>query len=80
LSAAIRPEHVTLADGGVAAEIRDVQPVGPSTLVKLGWTGGAVVARLGGIVRLAVGQRARFSIDTANLMFFDRDSGTRIDI
>ena len=74
----IRPEHVVLGAEGIPATISDVQPVGPSTLVKAVWDGGAIMARLNGIVRLATGETAHFSIDPANLMFFDPEGGRRL--
>lgn len=74
----IRPEHVVLGAQGILATISDVQPVGPSTLVKLSWEGGAIMARLNGIVRLTPGETAHFSIDPSQLMFFDVESGRRI--
>ncbi len=74
----IRPEYVTIGGQGTSATIRDVQPTGPSTLVKLGWEGSAIMARLNGIVRLTVGETAHFSIDPMQLMLFDNESGRRI--
>jgi ABC-type sugar transport system ATPase subunit len=74
----IRPEHVMIGGQGTSATITDVQPIGPSTLVKLGWDGGAIMARLNGIVRLTVGETAHFIIDPTQLMFFDTVSGRRI--
>ena len=80
LSVTVRPEHVQLGDAGSAAIVKDVQPVGPSTVVTLGWDGGSMHARLNGIVRLQVGSPVRFAIEPQNLMFFDRSSGNRLDI
>ena len=34
------PEHVRLGEGGLAAVVRLVQPVGPATHVTLDWQGG----------------------------------------
>jgi ABC-type sugar transport system ATPase subunit len=76
----IRPEHVGLGGSGITAKVRDVQPVGPSTVVSLAWSGGRAVARLNGIVRLAVGSTVHAMFDTRHLMFFDRDGGQRISI
>jgi ABC-type sugar transport system ATPase subunit len=74
----IRPEHVALGSQGTPAKIVDVQPVGPSTLVKLGWDGGAIMARLNGIVRLTPADTVHFSIEPTQLMFFDAETGRRI--
>ncbi|MDP9139119.1 MAG: TOBE domain-containing protein, partial [Pseudomonadota bacterium] len=76
----IRPEHVRIESAGITAHVRDVQPVGPSTIVSLAWAGGRAVARLNGIVRLAVGSTVHAMFDTRHLMFFDRDDGRRIAI
>ena len=76
----IRPEHVRLEGSGITANVRDVQPVGPSTIVRLAWTGGRAAARLNGIVRIAVGSTVHAIFDTRHLMFFDRDGGRRISI
>jgi multiple sugar transport system ATP-binding protein len=80
VSVAIRPEHVTLAEAGISARVQDVQPVGPSTVVALDWSGGSALARLSGIVRIARGANVHVKLDTSHLMFFDRDSGKRIDL
>jgi ABC-type sugar transport system ATPase subunit len=74
----LRPEHVALAETGIAATVRDVQPVGPSTLVGLTWNGGALTARLNGIVRMAPGTAVFARPDCSKLMFFDRADGRRI--
>ncbi len=75
----LRPEHVALAEAGIAATVRDVQPVGPSTLVGLAWKGGALTARLNGIIRMAPGTAVFARPDCSKLMFFDRADGRRID-
>jgi ABC-type sugar transport system ATPase subunit len=72
----VRPEHVVLGETGAAAMVKDVQPVGPSTLVTLVWDGGTIHARLNGIVRLQAGSPARFAVNPQHLMFFERRSGT----
>jgi ABC-type sugar transport system ATPase subunit len=75
----VRPEHVHLSDDGIPAVVKDVQPVGPSTSVLLEWNGGAMVARLSGIIRLTPGSKVHASVDTNNLMFFEADTGRRIE-
>ena len=34
----IRPEHITLDEGGAPATVRIVQPLGPVTYVTVAWT------------------------------------------
>lgn len=80
LAVAIRPEHVTLAEAGIPASVLDAQPVGPSTIVALDWPGGSALARLSGIARIARGAKVHVSLETPHLMFFDRESGKRIDL
>jgi len=71
----IRPEHVRVGQGGVAATVRVVQPLGPVTIVTLGWDGGTITARLPGIKRLEAGQTASLELDPAGILLFDRESG-----
>jgi ABC-type sugar transport system ATPase subunit len=80
LAVTIRPEHVSLGRSGIPVIVKDVQPVGPSTVVKLEWDGGGLYARLNGIVKLSPGNTAFARIESAQLMFFDRDTGARIAI
>jgi ABC-type sugar transport system ATPase subunit len=76
----IRPEHIKLESAGITAIVRDVQPVGPSTIVRIAWKGGGAVVRLNGIVRLAVGSPVNAVFDTDHLLFFDRTTGKRIHV
>ena len=70
----IRPEHIRLDSAGIPVIVRDVQPVGPSTIIRVAWKGGSSVVRLNGIVRLAVGASVNIALDTNHLLFFDRSS------
>ncbi|HUC18307.1 MAG TPA: sn-glycerol-3-phosphate ABC transporter ATP-binding protein UgpC [Acetobacteraceae bacterium] len=74
----IRAEHVALADFGIAATVRLVQPVGPSTHVTLDWEGGTIVARLNGFARVERGSRVHLDLDARHLLLFDREAGHRI--
>jgi ABC-type sugar transport system ATPase subunit len=80
LELSIRPEHIRLDSAGIPCTVRDVQPVGPSTLVRIEWARGAAVVRLNGIVRLALGEPVKVVFNTNHLLFFDRSSGKRIAI
>jgi ABC-type sugar transport system ATPase subunit len=74
----IRPEHISLAENGVPALVKDAQPVGPATLVRCEWEGGSAVARLNGIVPLLAGTKVHLAFMTEHLLLFDRSSGKRI--
>ncbi len=74
----IRPEHIFITENGLPVLVVDSQPVGPATLIRCEWDGGAAVARLNGIVALAHGTKIQLSFKTENFLFFDRLSGKRI--
>lgn len=74
----IRPEHISFTGSGLPVQVVDSQPVGPATLIRCEWDGGAAVARLNGIVALAHGTKIQLSFKTENFLFFDRLSGKRI--
>lgn len=76
----IRPEFVAVAPDGIKAIVQEVQPIGPSTIVRLTWPGGAVMARLNGIERLRIGSAVHVALDLNHLLFFDADSGRRIPV
>lgn len=79
----IRPEHVTIVDGGaegVPVSIRVVQPIGPVTYVTLGWDGGVITSRVPGMARLEPGAAAHVRLDGEHLLFFDRESGRLLDL
>jgi ABC-type sugar transport system ATPase subunit len=76
----IRPEHVHLGGEGVPARVRIVQPIGPATHVTVEWDGGTATARVGGIGRLAPDDPIHVSFDPAGMVFFDRETGRRIEV
>jgi len=76
----VRPEHVSLGVDGVPARVRVVQPIGPATHVTVDWDGGTVTSRVGGIARLAPDDEVHVALDPAGLVFFDRESGRRVDL
>ncbi len=74
----VRPEHFSLSDGGIPAEVVVVEPMGSETQVFL---------RLGrhdvtGIFRERIGvgpkQTLRLAIDAEMVHLFDRETGTRL--
>jgi ABC-type sugar transport system ATPase subunit len=76
----IRPEHVHLGGEGVPARVRIVQPIGPATHVTVEWDGGSATARVGGIARLAPDDPIHVAFDPAGMVFFDRETGRRIEV
>jgi multiple sugar transport system ATP-binding protein len=77
---AVRSEHVLLASpgDGVPATVQVTQPLGPSTVITAAWDGGALTARVPGIARLAPGETVGLRLDPAGLLFFDRETGLRL--
>jgi ABC-type sugar transport system ATPase subunit len=77
----VRAEHVLLAspDKGVPATVQVIQPLGPSTVVIAAWDGGALTARVPGIAALPPGERVGLRLDPAGLLFFDRETGARLE-
>ena len=75
----IRAEHVIFSGEGTPATVTICQPIGPSTFVTAAWEGGTLTARLAGIVRYEVGDRVHIQLDPAGVLFFDRESGVRIE-
>jgi ABC-type sugar transport system ATPase subunit len=81
LDLGVRAEHVLLAPtgNGVPATVQVVQPLGPSTVVTAAWEGGALTARVSGIAGVLPGERVGLSLDPAGILFFDRETGRRVD-
>jgi ABC-type sugar transport system ATPase subunit len=78
---AVRSEHVLLAAAGdgVSATVQVAQPLGPSTVVTAAWDGGVLTARVPGIAALPPGERVGLRLDPAGLLFFDRETGLRLE-
>jgi multiple sugar transport system ATP-binding protein len=78
---AVRSEHVLLVSpgDGVPATVQVAQPLGPSTVVTAAWDGGALTARVPGIATLPPGETVGLRLDPAGLLFFDRETGLRLD-
>jgi multiple sugar transport system ATP-binding protein len=78
---AVRSEHVLLTPpgDGVPATVQVTQPLGPSTVVTAAWDGGALTARVPGIATLLPGETVGLRLDPAGLLFFDRETGLRLD-
>jgi hypothetical protein len=56
-----------------------VQPLGPSTVVTAAWDGGALTARVPGIATLPPGETVGLRLDQTGLLFFDRETGLRLE-
>lgn len=77
----VRAEHILLTapEDGVSATVQVVQPLGPSTVVTAGWDGGALTARVPGIASFAPGETVGLRLDPAGMLFFDRETGAKLD-
>ena len=64
---------------GVPATVLVVQPLGPSTVITAAWDGGALTARVPGITALPPGELVGLRLDAAGLLFFDRETGLRLE-
>ena len=81
LDLGVRAEHVLLTPpgDGVAATVQVVQPLGPSTVVTAAWDGGALTARIPGIASLPQGETVGLRLEPEGLLFFDRETGLRLE-
>jgi multiple sugar transport system ATP-binding protein len=77
----VRSEHILLdAPGtGVPATVQVVQPLEPSTVVTAAWDGGTLTARVPGIAALPPGETVGLHLDPAGLLFFDRETGLKLE-
>jgi ABC-type sugar transport system ATPase subunit len=77
----IRAEHVllTAVDAGVPAVVQVSQPLGPATVITAAWEGGTLTTRVPGIATLPAGEHVGLQLDPAGMLFFDRQSGQRIE-
>ena len=75
----IRPEHLTLADTGLAAEVSVVEPTGPETLVFLRSHGQEVIAALRDRHDIQPGQRVHLMPRTEAVHIFDAQTGARLN-
>ena len=75
----LRPEHITLSDGGVPVEVVVVEPTGSETLivVKGGHTEFDCLFR--SRIHPKPGETLRIQPDTAHVHLFDAESGRRLE-
>ena len=73
----IRPEHVSLGQGGLNARVDDLEPHGRETIYHLNTDFGTLRAlEAGGVARYRVGDSVPF--DVTSSLLFDAASGRRI--
>ena len=73
----VRPEHLSLAPGGIAARVTHVERLGPETLLHADAEGTALTARLGGEHDFEVNSTVTLAADPAHLHWFDKE-GLRV--
>ena len=71
----IRPEHFAVAEDGIAAPIRLVEPLGSDTLIHVEIGGTTVVARVDPDLRPKVGETIRLRPAPGKVHLFDAASG-----
>jgi multiple sugar transport system ATP-binding protein len=74
----LRPEHLRLADEGLPAEVRVVEPTGSETHVVLRFHEQEIVAAFRDRVTLHPGETVRLRPDETHIHLFDADSGERL--
>jgi multiple sugar transport system ATP-binding protein len=75
---AIRPEDVTLGEGGIPADVRVVEPLGPHTLVTAEVAGTLFRAVLGSQARVAPGDRLSLIPEPDRIRWFDPDTAEAV--
>ncbi|MBO9124961.1 MULTISPECIES: ABC transporter ATP-binding protein [unclassified Rhizobium] len=74
----IRPEHITIGDGGVPVEVSVFEPTGSETLI-FGRAGGAPIdALIRERIDAVPGKTMPFRIDPRKAHIFDRETGKRL--
>ncbi|MFL9924895.1 ABC transporter ATP-binding protein [Herbaspirillum lusitanum] len=73
----IRPEHVRLAERGIAARVESIEYFGADTIIGARIGNAPLLARVPGQLSLKVGDQIQLGWDEANQYFFDRQSGLR---
>ena len=78
VSVGIRPEHLILADKGIAMEVKVVEPTGSETMVFLRFEDKDVTAVFRERHAFEAGQVIHLQPDPAHLHFFDAQNGKRL--
>ena len=74
----IRPQHIQIADNGIAAEVVLVEPTGEAQEVMLRLETTDITVVLGESALLQSGANVTIGFDTANILLFDDKTGGRI--
>jgi sn-glycerol 3-phosphate transport system ATP-binding protein len=74
----VRPEKITLAETGLAAEVLSFEYLGADSLVACRAGGRELIVRQAGRVRLSTGERVHLAWPPAKSHFFAADTGRRI--
>ena len=77
--AGIRPEDVSLGQGGATGEIYAVEPLGAEALVVFLWGEARVTARAPASFRGLPGERVAFAVEASRVALFDPVSGRRLE-
>lgn len=79
VSMGVRPEHLILADEGLAMEVKVVEPTGAETMVFLRFQGQDVTAAFRERHDFKAGQTIHLKPDPDNLHVFDAQTGQRME-
>jgi len=82
VSVGIRPEHVIADENGpLSITVQMGEPLGANTLLhgRLDGTNDAFTLSLPGVHHAVAGETIRFSVDPAQMHFFDKETGQRIE-
>jgi len=74
----IRPQHITLGEGGVPAEVLVVEPTGEEQEVSARLGGQDISVVVHNSAPLSPGDRVGLKIDVAKVLVFDKASGERV--
>ncbi|THB70727.1 MAG: sn-glycerol-3-phosphate ABC transporter ATP-binding protein UgpC [Desulfobulbaceae bacterium] len=84
----IRPENITDTNEGLesrqqiielVAEVKVTEPTGPDTLIHVEFNGTEVICRSCPEFAAEAGASMKFALDTTKILFFDPESGMRLD-
>jgi multiple sugar transport system ATP-binding protein len=79
ISLGVRPEHLRLADSGLPAKVRVVEPTGSEIHVVFQFQGQEITAVFKERHKLAPGDMVQLAVDPAQAHLFDGETGTRLE-